>query len=87
MYMYLLLHSQAVRQCALTARCVSSNLTGAAILKLNTLCVFLIIKKRGILMTDIERNELAEILFPHITRTRDEFEQKYMDLKILTQIL
>lgn len=28
-------------------------------------------------MTDIERNELAEILFPHITRTRDEFEQKY----------
>ena len=28
-------------------------------------------------MTDIERKELAEILFPNITKTRDYYEEKY----------
>ena len=54
-----------VRQCALTARRVSSNLTGAANKK---------IIQESVFMDKEERLQLAELLFPNIKNNTEYYE-------------
>ncbi len=66
-----------VRQCALTALCASSNLAGAANFE-----NYLFLIDGGSYMSEEEKKELANLLFPNIIATREEIEQRYPKRKL-----